>query len=94
MSTKSPAGKARSNLAVCKWIELRPRPASAVRETDRARLASGNLMALFWLVHEIDGARVVRIQEGGALIFARLNAMIDGFGGTFVEAHALDAKLG
>ena len=47
---------------------------------------------LWWLVHEIDGARVVRIQEGGALIFARLNAAIDGFGGAFVEAHPLDAK--
>ena len=50
-------------------------------------------MALFWLVHELDGERIVRIQEGGALIFARLSAMIDGFGGTFIEAHALDAKL-
>ena len=26
------------------------------------------------------------------MIFARLNAMIDGFGGKYVEAHALDAK--
>jgi hypothetical protein len=34
----------------------------------------------------------VRIQEGGAMLFARLNAMIDGFGGKFVEAHPLDAK--
>ena len=49
-------------------------------------------MGLFWLVHEIDGARVVRIHEGGAMLFARLNAMIDGFGGKFVEAHPLDAK--
>jgi hypothetical protein len=49
-------------------------------------------MGLFWLVHEIDGARVVRIQEGGAMLFARLNAMIDGFGGKFVEAHPLDDK--
>ena len=47
---------------------------------------SSDLMPLFWLVHEIDGTRRVRIQEGGAMIFARLNAMIDGFGGTFVEA--------
>ena len=33
-------------------------------------LAAGSLllMALFWLVHEIDGERRVRIQEGGALI--------------------------
>ena len=37
-------------------------------------------------------AHIVRIQEGGALIFKRLNAMIDGFGSEFVEAHALDAK--
>jgi len=26
------------------------------------------------------------------MLFARLNAMIDGFGGKFVEAHPLDAK--
>jgi hypothetical protein len=50
------------------------------------------LMALFWIVHQIEGQPCVRIQEGGALIFAQLNAMIDGFGGSFVEAHALDAK--
>ena len=49
-------------------------------------------MPLFWLVHEIDRERRVRIQEGGAMIFARLNAMIDGFGGKYVEAHVLDAK--
>jgi hypothetical protein len=49
------------------------------------------LMGLFWLVHEIDGERRVRIEDAGAMIFARLNAMIDGFGGTFVEAHQLDA---
>jgi hypothetical protein len=49
-------------------------------------------MALFWLVHEIDRPRVVRIQEDGAMIFARLHAMIDGFGGVFIEAHLLDAK--
>lgn len=47
-------------------------------------------MALFWLAHEVDGVRVVRIEEGGALIFARLNALIDGFGGRFVGAHPLD----
>ena len=29
----------------------------------------------------------------GAPIFAQLNAIIDGFGGAFVEAHALDAKI-
>ena len=40
---------------------------------------------LFWLVHDIDGVRVVRIQEGNAMIFARLHATIDGFGGAFVE---------
>ena len=50
-------------------------------------------MALFWIVHEIDGQPCVRIQEGGALIFAQLNAMKDGFGGSFVEAHPLDAEM-
>jgi hypothetical protein len=43
---------------------------------------------LFWLVHEIDGARIVTIREDSALIFARLRASMDGFSGTFVEAHA------
>ena len=50
-------------------------------------------MALFWIVHEIDGKRCVFIQEVGALILARLKASIAGFDdGVFVEAHALDAK--
>ena len=49
-------------------------------------------MALFWLVHQIDGQPCVRIQEGGAQIFAQLNEMIDGFGGSFVETHQLDAE--
>jgi hypothetical protein len=49
-------------------------------------------MAVFWLVHEIDGERRVRIEESHAMIFARLNAMIDGFGGKYVEAHELDAR--
>ena len=50
-------------------------------------------MPLFWIVHRIDGQYCVRIQEGGALIFAQLNAMRDGFGGSFVEAHRLDAEM-
>ena len=50
-------------------------------------------MALWWLVHDVDGARVVRIEESHALIFAQLNAMKDGFGGSFVEAHALDTEM-
>jgi hypothetical protein len=37
-------------------------------------------MALFWIVHDVEGARGVRIEKSHALIFARLNAMIDGFG--------------
>jgi hypothetical protein len=49
-------------------------------------------MPLFWIVHRIDGQPCVRIQEGGAQIFAQLNAMIDGFGGKYVEAHELDPK--
>ena len=66
--------------------------ASAVRAVDRAGLAPGDLMALFWLVREIDGARVVRIQPADALVFARMRAYIDAFDGQFVEAHVLDAK--
>ena len=50
-------------------------------------------MALFWIVHKIDGQHCVRIQDGGALIFAQLNAMIDGFGGSFVEAQRLDLDI-
>ena len=61
-------------------------PEPAVRAVDRPAV-----MALFWIVHQIDGQHCVRIQEGGALIFAQLNAMKDGFGGSFVEAHRLDA---
>ena len=50
-------------------------------------------MALFWIVHEIDGERRIFIQKAGALIFARLKASIAGFDeGMFVEAHMLDAK--
>jgi len=37
-----------------------------------------------------DGARLGQVQS--VLIFARLNTAIEGFGGAFVEAHALDAK--
>jgi|GEM_PF-6148262 len=43
--------------------------------------------------HSRDLALAVRIQPGGALIFARLRAAMDGFGGAFIEAYALDAKL-
>ena len=50
-------------------------------------------MRRFWIVHDIKGERVVRVQDADALIFARLDAMIDGFGGDFVEAHPLDDKL-
>ena len=49
-------------------------------------------MALFWLVHEIDGERRVMIREDTNVFFADVKAAIDGFRGTFVEAHALDAK--
>ena len=55
-------------------------------------LASGDLMALFWIVHDFGGERRVRIQSADAMIFARLRAAIGGFKGTFVEAHPLDAK--
>ena len=47
-------------------------------------------MALFWIVHEIDGERRIFIQEAHALIFARLKAAIAGFDdGEFVETHML-----
>ena len=47
-------------------------------------------MALFWIVHDIDGERRVMVRAAGAAIFARLHAARVGFDGTFVEAHALD----
>ena len=56
---------------------------TAARSADRQ-------MPLFWIVHDMNGERRVRIQEAGALIFARLHAAIGGFKGEFVEAHALD----
>jgi len=51
-----------------------------VRGPTLTRCRSIRADALFWLVHEIDGARVVRIQKGAAEIFPRLNAMINGVG--------------
>jgi hypothetical protein len=57
------------------------------------RSVRGDLMAPFWIVHEIDGKRCIFIQEAGALITARIKASIAGFDeGTLVEAHTLDAK--
>ena len=47
----------------------------------RASLAPVDLMALFWIVHDIDGERAVMIREDTAMIFARLKAAIDGVGG-------------
>jgi hypothetical protein len=60
--------------------------------TGRARpVPPGEVMALYWIVHEVDGKRRIFIQEAHALIFARLKASFAGFDeGTFVEAHALD----
>ena len=49
----------------------------------------GDVMALFWIVHEIDGKRRIFIQEGSTLIFARLDAAIAGFDGDVRRgAHA------
>jgi hypothetical protein len=50
-------------------------------------------MALFWIVREIDGERRVMIREDHAMIFASIRAAMDGFGGSFVEAHRLDAEM-
>jgi hypothetical protein len=51
-------------------------------------------MALYWIVHEVDGKRRIFIQEAHALIFARLKASLAGFDeGAFVEAHRLDATI-
>ena len=74
--------------------------ASAVRAIDRTgratgcagRPAIGEVMALFWLVHEIDGERRVSIQEGSTLNFARLDAVIAGVEGVFVGGRMLDER--
>ena len=44
-------------------------------------------MPPLWIVHDIDSERRVMIREDASVIFAKVNAAIDGFGGTFVEAH-------
>jgi hypothetical protein len=49
-------------------------------------------MPMFWIVHDVDGARRAFIREGSALIFARLHSSFAGFKGEFLEAHELDAK--
>ena len=49
-------------------------------------------LPLFWMVHTIDDAPAVFIQDARALIYARLAASCAGLPGTFLEAHALDAK--
>jgi hypothetical protein len=48
-------------------------------------------MPLFWIVHDVDGERRVMIREDTNVFFAQVKAAIDGFGGTFVESHQLDA---
>ena len=40
------------------------------------RSVRGDVMALFWIVHEIDGERRIFIQDAHALIFARIKAGI------------------
>ena len=72
----NPAGKLSPQVVQENGTPARP---PLPRSPPRPTLA---LMGLFWLVYEVDGERCVRIEESGALIFARLNAMIDDFGGT------------
>lgn len=50
-------------------------------------------LPLFWIVHTIDNAPAVFIQDASSLIYARLAASRAGFDGTFVEAHEMDAKM-
>lgn len=49
-------------------------------------------MPLFWIVHDIDGKKVVWIQDAGDKIFARMKAGLAGLTGDFVEIHELDEK--
>ena len=49
-------------------------------------------MPMFWIVHRVDDAPTVFLQNADAAVFARLKAAITGFPGTFVEIHALDQK--
>jgi hypothetical protein len=53
-------------------------------------------MPLHWLVHEIDGKRVVYVQEAGALIFALLALRMAGEPVTpdnLIEHHVLTSAI-
>ena len=47
-------------------------------------------MPLFWIVHIIDGAPSIRIEEASAKVTARMKALLAGHGGEFAEVHELD----
>jgi hypothetical protein len=49
------------------------------------------MIAMFWMVFEIDGEKCVWIEESGSLMVARLKASLQGVTG-FVEGHELDKK--
>lgn len=50
-------------------------------------------MPLFWIVHQVDGAPSVFLEEAGDQITARLKALLAGHVGEFAEIHALDVKM-
>ena len=43
-------------------------------------------------VHELAGERIVFVGEASSLIYPPTGSTREGHGGTFVEAHQLDAK--
>lgn len=64
----------------------RARPRSA---KDTSTLTPGSRQGADGAI--LDRSRAV-IREDTSLVFAKVKAAIDGFGGTFVEAHQLDVK--
>lgn len=53
-------------------------------------------MPLYWLVHDIDGRRVIYVQEAGAEVYAQLALLRAGepiSQATRVEAHALTEAM-
>lgn len=51
------------------------------------------MMNLFWLVFKDDKDLSVTIQPAGAIIAARMRALLAGVKGEFQEGHELDAKM-
>jgi hypothetical protein len=49
-------------------------------------------VALFWIVHTLQGNPTIFLAEAGDQVTARLKAQLAGLDGEFAEIHRLDAK--